>query len=289
MTGERWTPRKWGHDELLLDLAQHLQRPERMLWMDMQMGKSGSPRPDVYTMDKSYVKPRPISYEVKVSVSDFRSDITTGKWQNYLGFSSAVVFCVPAGLITKNELPGGCGLMVRGDEGWRTLKAPTLQAVTLKQEHLLKLLIDGIERASAAHRVRDFNIYSANQKIKRELGETVALAVQDAENLVNHAKHEASAITARAESAAKSAERRADDAEQRIEKFKDAREKVLGELCELLGLDIRYVHEDRIIWAAKEFKEKQLADERLVVGRRVCERAMAEIRSCLSALGGRAE
>ena len=63
-------------------------------------------------------------------VSDFRSDITSGKWQKYLDFSTAVVFAVPKGLVSKDDIPKGCGLMTRGENGWVTLRKPTRQTVT---------------------------------------------------------------------------------------------------------------------------------------------------------------
>ena len=65
----------WQHDQLAEDLAAHLKAPDRMVWLNMQLGPRGSPRPDVYTIYKSYVRPQPTAYEVKISREDFRSDI----------------------------------------------------------------------------------------------------------------------------------------------------------------------------------------------------------------------
>ena len=45
------------HDELAADLAAHLRGERTMVWTDMQLGSSGSVRPDVYTIAKSYVRP----------------------------------------------------------------------------------------------------------------------------------------------------------------------------------------------------------------------------------------
>lgn len=45
-----------GHDELAQSLAAHLRGDARMIWCDLQLGPSGSPRPDVYTIDK-FVRP----------------------------------------------------------------------------------------------------------------------------------------------------------------------------------------------------------------------------------------
>src|SRR6266571_2431143 len=97
--------KQWTHDELAADLAGHLKTPERMCWTDMQLGPAGSPRPDVYCIDKSFVSPFPTAYECKVSVPDFRSDVTSGKWSSYLKFAYRVFFAVPAGLVSKADVP----------------------------------------------------------------------------------------------------------------------------------------------------------------------------------------
>lgn len=72
------------HDELARSLADSLRTDSVMTWTDLQMGPSHSARPDVYTLNKSYVSPCPTTYECKISRSDFLSDVTSGKWQAYL-------------------------------------------------------------------------------------------------------------------------------------------------------------------------------------------------------------
>ncbi|TLP68219.1 MmcB family DNA repair protein [Pseudomonas nitroreducens] len=172
--------KKWQHDELAHDLAQSLRvNPEHIVWENMQMGPSGSIRPDVYLLKKRYSTFAPVTYEVKVSVSDFRSDITSGKWQGYLGFSSAVIFAVPAGLISKDDVPAGCGLIVRHDEVWRMVKKPTMQHIeTLSREAWLKLVIDGIDRAVAQRdepRVRHApHAWGVQQVIRKKVGGEIA-------------------------------------------------------------------------------------------------------------------
>lgn len=80
-----------NHDDLAHNLAQHLQQEARMVWENIPAGCAGNVRPDVYTLQKSFSSPNPITYEVKVSLSDFRSDVTTAKWKAYLRFSYGVV------------------------------------------------------------------------------------------------------------------------------------------------------------------------------------------------------
>lgn len=173
--------KKWKHNELANDLAEHLVKDTaRMVWTDMQLGPSGSPRPDVYTMPKTYTALRPLAYEVKVSVSDFRSDITSGKWQSYLRYASAVIFAVPQGLIKKEDLPPGCGLIVRGENSWRMAKGPTLATVTdLPRELWMKLLINGVDRSVRQNKLEYFNRYIVEDKIAAKYGKELAAVLHE--------------------------------------------------------------------------------------------------------------
>lgn len=161
------------HNELAHNLATHLVREDRMVWEDIPAGRSGSVRPDVYTIQKSFQNPNPISYEIKVSKSDFRSDVTKAKWKSYLDFSYGVIFAVPKGLVTKNDLPEGCGLITFNGEFWNTVKKPTLHPKALDDELLLKLLIEGSKRESKKDpfKYREFNEYSHNEALRRKFGE----------------------------------------------------------------------------------------------------------------------
>ena len=177
-------PSTWKHDDLAHDLASHLRgASDRLVWTDMQLGPSGSPRPDVYTVPCTYSRFVPVAYEVKISVADFRRDITAGKWSSYLKFAAGVIFCVPAGLIRKEDVPTGCGLMIRSDKIWRTVKGPTLKPVdNLPRDAWMKLLMDGVSRIrnDADDRIRAqlTNEWRVEQRIRERLGDVVADAVQ---------------------------------------------------------------------------------------------------------------
>ena len=220
----------WRHDDLLASLAAHLRgNPRRMVWCDMPMGPSGSQRPDVWTLNRSFADPRPMAYECKVSVSDFRADVTAGKWQGYLKFSMGVVFAMPKGLIDKADLPQRCGLMVLGDKGWKTLKAPTLWPVALPQDVLLKLLIDGLDRLHIAAG-RQANSYLAERAalaaIGKRYGARVAAYLKDAdaaERDVTYRQEEGKRTRARAERAA--------------EETRAEAERAWDDLCDVLGLE----------------------------------------------------
>lgn len=172
------------HDELAHNLATHLIADDRMVWEDLPAGKAGSIRPDVYTIRKSYSNPSPISYEIKVSVSDFRSDVTSGKWKGYLEFSDGVVFAVPKGLITRKDLPLGCGLITFNGQFWNTVKRPTLHNSELNSELLLKLLISGKERQSQPDtpKLRGFHEEMHLEKLRQKFGYDFRRKIAELEN-----------------------------------------------------------------------------------------------------------
>lgn len=167
---------EYTHDELAHSLAQHLDREENMVWEDIPAGMAGSVRPDVFVMQKSFSKPNPITYEVKVSVPDFRSDVTSGKWQSYLDFSYGVVFAAPKGLITKKDIPNGCGLIQYNGSGiWRTIKKPTLSPCVIDSEFLLKLLMGGADRMTQKKPIknRDFDKWKHHDTLKKKFGDDI--------------------------------------------------------------------------------------------------------------------
>lgn len=186
--------RRWAHDDLAHDLAAHLRGlSDRRVWVDMQLGPAASTRPDVYTMPCSFTRFTPLAYECKVSVSDFRADVTKGKYTDYLGYASGVIFACPAGLLKRDDIPKGAGLMTRSDEGWRVVKAPSLsKCPDLPRSLWLKLVMDGERRdhERAVHMEamckRDLNEYRAAAKIRQQYGEVVAAAIQDHRDKTTH-------------------------------------------------------------------------------------------------------
>lgn len=183
--------RKWTHDALIGDLSTHLKAEGTMVWMDMQLGPSGSPRPDVYLMHKSFTRPNPIAYEVKISRQDFLSDVTSGKWISYLKYAYGVIFAVPAGLVTVKEVPEKCGLLYRHDKAWRAAKRVTIDPIKLPQDAMIKLLIDGVHREGAEQRKRHWNQYDSINGFNKKFGAEAARWVHDAASVkakVDHAE-----------------------------------------------------------------------------------------------------
>lgn len=175
------TSHGWKHDDLAADLAQYLRSDRRLVWTDMQLGPSGSPRPDVYTLERSYSKPLPTAYECKISRSDLRSDTTSGKWQKYLQFAGAVVFAVPEGLCTPADIPPSCGLIVRKGQVWRNIRKATRSPVSLPMDACMKLLIDGVSRTVGPEvpTPRMIDLWVENKTIRQKFGEAVATAARD--------------------------------------------------------------------------------------------------------------
>lgn len=199
----------WAHDDLAKDLAGHLRgASDRLVWTDMQLGPAGSPRPDVYTVPCSFARFQPVAYECKISIADFRRDVTSGKWASYLRFAAGVIFAAPAGLLKKEDIPAGCGLIVRGPDGWRSLKGPTLKNVdNLPRDAWIKLIIDGMARLADQGREQLraglCNEWALEKKLRARLGDVVADAVRDQ----LHAERRLKTATERLENLAEEAEK----------------------------------------------------------------------------------
>ena len=174
-----------SHDALARDLAQHLAgySTPMVVWTDMQLGPSGSARPDVYTIEKTYSALRARVFEVKVSRADFLSDVTSGKYLRYAQFAGSITFATPVGLVSKDEVPAGCGLITRSEEGaWRYQRKPTLQPTPeLPRNTWLKLVIDGCSRhlqsEASACKPRQASEWLNQQRMRKLAGEDLGLAL----------------------------------------------------------------------------------------------------------------
>jgi DNA repair protein MmcB-like len=104
-----------GHDDLADYLAAWLRgQSSRMTWTNFRMDNWGTARPDVFSIVKTtnLRKCIPIVHEIKVSRSDFQSDVRTGKWEKYKPVCQGVYFVCPVGMVDKSEVPSEAGLMV---------------------------------------------------------------------------------------------------------------------------------------------------------------------------------
>lgn len=225
---------EWSHNGLLADLAEYLKGDDqRMVFTDVPMGAYSAPRPDVWKIQKSFANKNPIAYEIKVSLSDFRSDVTSGKWMKYLDYSAGVIFCVPKGLITKNDLPDGCGLMVRSEKGWRTAKKPTLKKVSIADDIWMRLLLRVHQRMETECRIRDFNRYKANQKIRQELGNDVADWLKNRESAESDVRN----LEIQIEALEKTLEAKRQEQRESLDRVSSEKKRMFSELCQALGIE----------------------------------------------------
>lgn len=224
------------HNELAADLAAHLAgNTRRMVWLDTQLGPSGSKRPDVFTLTKSYVDFDPTIYEVKVSVADLRSDVTAGKYQAYFKFAHAVWFALPAGMAAPADIPRECGIITRGDKGWRAVRRPVPQRLdTLPRDAWMKLLIDGVTRERTGPKVRErvISSWSLERTHRKQLGEDVCEAVKSLEGARARAEQMRLRADAELKDAREEIRRQGEEAEPRLVELRALR----AELCDLLGI-----------------------------------------------------
>jgi hypothetical protein len=183
----------------------------------------------------------PVAYEVKISVADFRRDVTAGKWSSYLKFAAGVIFCVPAGLIKKEDVPTGCGLMIRSESVWRTVKGPTLNAVgNLPRDAWMKLVIDGVSRIhNDAHdrmRAQLTNEWRVEQRIRERLGDLVADAVQAHTGASRSLEYATDRLRTAAAEADTEDRRIVDGARDRAKRDSETIDEGRRELTEVLGL-----------------------------------------------------
>lgn len=165
------------HDDLQNDLAAHLRgNTDRMVWCNTQLGPVGSPRPDVYTVAKSFSRFAADAYEIKVTVSDLRRDTTSGKWQSYVPFAHRVWFAFERGLAPLEGIPTACGVILRGPTGWRAARKPVSQALpTLPRDAWIKLVLT-LHAGCPPTQVsgRHMSDWSANQLARRKWGDEFA-------------------------------------------------------------------------------------------------------------------
>lgn len=230
----------WKHDELQEDLANHIRSAgDKLAWTNIQMGPSGTYRPDVFCVPKSYAHFHPVVYEVKVSLSDFRSDITSGKWQSYLNVSKAVIFAMPAGFINKEDVPAGCGLIIRYESGWKMVKKPTIGVLdTLPRDAWLKLLMSGIEREGerirSELRGREFNEYMTQRKLAEKFGKELGQLLSDRTSTNNRLLYQIEETKTSIEREKK----RRQEAIEAIQKDDAIYTELKKELCAALGLEV---------------------------------------------------
>jgi hypothetical protein len=157
-----------------------------MVWTNQPLGSvqhSNAPIVDVLAISKSYSSTIVRIYEIKVSRGDFQRDVMNGKFLKYMEYCNQFYFATPLKLITKEELPQGCGLITFNPDrnSWRTAKVAPRKDCTLPLDVMMSLLIKGYQnhfeeyRRLELERFRDY----------KDLGEaTIRFGLKLSEDIV---------------------------------------------------------------------------------------------------------
>lgn len=159
------------HKDLCYDLAEakgtkFIEVPLGSVWLNRYEGPGQA---DVITIKHSYNRFNLDIYEVKVTRSDFLQDVRKRKYEKYLPHCNRLYFAVKSGICKKEEIPDGIGLIVRGENGWSTIKTAKKRDVVFEQQMMLSLLFFNgriynkgrIDKAKKAHYVN--STYYANE------------------------------------------------------------------------------------------------------------------------------
>lgn len=132
---------------------------------------------DVMRIIPSYTRFCVFIYEVKVSRSDFQSDLRSGKWRGYLDHCHRFMFAMPTGIAKKDEMPEEAGLIVRGPKGWQIQKAAPGREVHVPEETLMSMLFLR-QRDTLRSRNLDRAIYDGQRpRQAKYLGKKIAKAL----------------------------------------------------------------------------------------------------------------
>jgi hypothetical protein len=179
--------KQWKHDELAEDLGDTKQTNFLNVHLGSPYLQNSVQRADVMEIKPSYTRFCVSIYEVKISRSDFQSDIRSGKWLGYLEHCHRFYFATPSGMVKKEEIPDGAGLIVRGENGWKVLKPAAPREVEIPYMTLLSLtFVNQREnfqalRRSAIYRAQS---YYNRKNIYKALGKKVGTALQNYDEYV---------------------------------------------------------------------------------------------------------
>lgn len=162
------TVREWGHDDLAEDLAASRRKAGQIVATRISIGSFGTHgQMDVLALKPSW-KVRILScYEVKVSRQDFLGDVGSGKYLRYAPFCNRLVFAAPKGMLHRDEIPSGCGLVTRGTRGWHTVMRGTVEGM---HDHNTMTAMQSIIFKSGDAPWRERQKASRPERIRRLLG-----------------------------------------------------------------------------------------------------------------------
>lgn len=143
----------------------------------------GCKRMDAWVMKKTWSPMTTIGYEIKVSRGDFVRD---EKWMHYLPFCHQLYFVCPSGLIQKEEVPDGVGLMWQAKTGTKLFikrKAPRREPDQLHMIMSYVLMsrarIGRFGISNPVDRVELWKEWLENRDAKQHLGYEVATKIRE--------------------------------------------------------------------------------------------------------------
>jgi len=176
---------------LAKDLARTKLSENWMVWREVTLGSFSVPRADVFAVAKSFANPRFIIYEIKTSRSDFLHDVNTGKYRGYFSCCSQFYFACPSGVLGKGDVPEHCGLIVRNENGWHTVKSATRREFKPSQDLWIRLLIKGYEDHFERYRQEEgdrFKEYKSLKEASWLYGGKVAKDIASGQDIIAQAK-----------------------------------------------------------------------------------------------------
>lgn len=180
--------------DLSESLAQYLQSGMWMTWTNQPLGSvmwGNAGIVDVLAIFKSYTRPIVRIYEVKITRSDFLRDVNAGKFLKYKETCNQFYFAAPAGLIPRNDLPDGCGLISYGPNGWKSVKSAPMQDFELPRDVMTALLLKGYQDHFARYRQieRDkFKEYRGLREATYSFGVRLSRDIVDSRQYVEEAR-----------------------------------------------------------------------------------------------------
>jgi len=150
------------------DLAEHLRRAGWLTFTEIEVpgtaDGSYSGRVDVVAVKPHvYARMDLRAYEVKGVRSDFQRDVASQKWRRYLQVFHRVYFAAPTGVIKVQDVPDDAGLVLRGANGWTTVKSARGHVPPrLSSDAVLALLYRGYEDYQAYRDLRTRMVFGPN-------------------------------------------------------------------------------------------------------------------------------
>lgn len=148
---QREKERRQPHHALAGRLAEWLREQKRVTWENVELlvpspeGGKQAVRPDVFSVVSTYDEKRlnPCVHEVKVSRADFLADIAKPeKRAGYAQISEVLFYAAPAGMISADEVPPECGLVVEAAPGeFKVEKRPKKRPIVLSTHTFMNLIL----------------------------------------------------------------------------------------------------------------------------------------------------